>query len=422
MPDRPPCELVISGDAWEAAVPKLLASPDQFAVGVCRRNRHAGADELLVDSLETTDRFPTGATRPPLFDWVVLGAPADDRDHLAGWLDRLHPRKTQLLAVTQIGLGERRTAWNGSVVENGQVRPLDALRIVGSGMLRADRAKPDARFELSAADQQRWSRTRGALGDATWRKLAAARVLLIGAGRTGSALAFHLAALGVRGLTLVDPDRLNLENLDAEFCVTPRDVGRAKTEALQRRLHAFRPDCAIASLACSATHELIAARAAGADLIVTCVDQDTPRLAAARLARRFLRVHLDIGTGITDGQTPGQPVLAGDVRLLLPRLGCVCCVGGLLNADEARYELRAPPGALPRQPPQPWRQQRAGSLITLNSLTVATAVQLWLDLLAGRLRSSYWHRLHWEPGRGLHTDAAPVGAAPDCPLCGERGG
>ena len=376
MPDRPPCELVISGDAWEAAVPNLLANPGRLAVGVCRRNRHAGADELLVDSLETVDRFPTGEARPPLSDWVVLGAPADDGDDLPGWLDRLHPRKTQLLAVTQVGLGERRAAWTGSVIENGQVRPLDAIRVVGPGMLRADRSPPKERSELSAADQQRWSRTRGALGDATWRKLAAARVLLIGAGRTGSALAFHLAALGVRGLTLVDPDRLNLENLDAEFCVTPRDVGRAKTEALQRRLHAFRPDGAIASLPYSATPESLAARAAGADLIATCVDQDTPRLVAARLARRFLRVHLDVGTGITAEAPAGPPLLAGDARLLLPRRGCVCCVGGLRNAADARYELRAPPGALPRRPPQPWHQQRAGSLITLNSLAVATAVQL----------------------------------------------
>jgi hypothetical protein len=109
--------------------------------------------------------------------------------------------------------------------------------------------------------------------------------------------------------------------------------------------------------------------------------------------------------------------LAGDVRLLLPRLGCVCCVGGLPNEADARYELAAPPGALPRRPPQPWHRQRAGSLITLNSLTVATAVQLWLDLLAGQLRTSHWARLRWQPGHGLQTDAAPVGPAADCPLC-----
>jgi len=418
MIDRPPYELVLSRELWETTLPDLLMNPGRLAVGTCRRNRHEGADELLVESLQTTDRTPSGDARPPMCDWVVLGAPGQAAgDDVRAWLDRLQPRKTQLLAVGLVGLGAERSEWNGTVVENGEVRPLEAIRVVGPGMLRAGR-KPEDCLELSAGDLQRWSRTRGALGDATWRKVAAARVLLIGAGRNGSAIAFPLVALGIRALTVVDPDHLNLENLDAGFCVTEQDVGRAKTEALQERLHAFRSDCSITSLPHSATHHCVAAKAASVDLIVTCVDRDTPRLVAARLARRFLKVHIDVGTGITFEENGGPPVLAGDVRLLLPRMGCVCCVGGLRNEEEARYELLAPPGALPRRAPQPWHQQRAGSLITLNSLAVATAVQLWLDLLAGRLRSSYWHRLRWESGQGLRTDAAPVGPAPDCRVCG----
>ncbi len=422
MFDRPPYELVLPRELWETALADLLLHPGRLAVGTCRRNRHEGADELLVDSLQATDRFPTGEARPPLCDWVVLGAPGPETGDVRGWLDQLRPRKTQLLAVGLVGLGAQRSAWNGTVVENGEVRPLEAIRVVGPGMLRAGRREAEERPEGSAGDLQRWSRTRGALGDATWRKVAAARVLLVGAGRNGSALAFQLVALGIRALTVVDPDRLGLENFDAGFCITEQDVGRAKTEALQQRLHAFRSDCSIASLPHSATHDSVAAKAAGVDLIVTCVDHDTPRLAAARLARRFLKVHMDVGTGVAFEEENGPAVLAGDVRLLLPRMGCVCCVGGLRNEEQARYELLAPPGALPRRAPQPWHQQRAGSLITLNSLTVAAAVQLWLDLLAGRLRSSHWHRLRWEPGHGLRTDAAPVGPAPDCRLCGADGG
>lgn len=419
MPDRPPYELVLTRELWETTLRELLLSPDRLAVGTCRHNRHAGADELLVESLDITDRVPSGDDRPPLTEWAVLGAPGRQVGaELRSWLDQLQPRKTQLLAVGLVGLGPERSGWNGAVVENGQVRPLEAIRVVGPGMLRADRRSAEQGWELSAADAQRWSRTRGALGEAAWRKVAAARVLLIGAGRTGSALAFPLVALGIRSLTLVDPDRLNLENLDAEFCVTEQDVGRAKTAALQQRLHAFRSDCSITSLPLSAADRRVAAAAGGVDLIVTCVDHDTPRLVAAQLARQFLKVHIDVGTGVTIEDRDRPPVLAGDVRLLLPHMGCVCCVGGLPNEADARYELRAPPGALPRRAPPPWHRQRAGSLITLNSLAVATAVQMWLDLLAGQLRSSSWFRLRWDPVAGLRTDAAPVGPAPDCRVCG----
>lgn len=413
MPDRLPYELVIPRPLWETVLRDLLLHPNRVAVGACRRNRHAGADELLIESLETTDRVPTGTARSPLDDWVVLGVPGREADPtLPGWLEQLHPRRTQLLVIGLVGLGPDRSAWTGAVVESGKVHPLDAIRVVGPGMLRIDRGE-----DTDSAVRPRWSRTRGALGDAVWKKVEVSRVLLLGAGRNGSAMAFQLVALGIRAISLVDPDILETENLDAGFCATERDVGRNKTEALQRRLHAFRSDCLITSLPVSAAHAAVAAKAAGADLIVTCVDHDTARLAAARWARRFLRVHLDVGTGVTWDEASGQRILAGDVRLLLPRLGCVCCVGGLSNEAEARYELAAPPGALPRQPPQPWHRQRSGSLITLNSLAVATAVQLWLDLLAGELRTSHWTRLRWQPGHGLQTDAAPVGPARDCPIC-----
>lgn len=417
MIDRPDYELVLPRPLWETALRDLLIHPGRVAVGTCRRNRHAGGHELLVESLETTDQPPSGAARPPLDDWIVLRlADRQAGDNLPAWLEQLQPRRTQLLAVGLLGIGADRTDWNGAVIENGQHWPLQAIRIVGPGMLRASRDPASSPPE--AADwQTRWSRTRGALGDAVWSKVAASRVLLIGAGRNGSALAYQLVALGIRSLVLVDPDRLGLENLDAGYGVTELDIGRPKTDALQVSLHAFRTDCSITSLPYPVTHPAVISAAAGADLIVTCVDHDTPRLAATRLARRLLKVHLDIGTGVTQSQEDGQRMLAGDVRLLLPQLGCVCCVGGLADEAEARYELAAPPGALPRRPPQPWHRQRAGSLITLNAMTVATGVQLWLDLLGGQIRTSHWTRLRWQPGQGIGTDTAPVGPTPDCPIC-----
>lgn len=241
MIDRPDYELVLPRPVWESTLRELLMHPDRVAVGACRRNRHAGADELLVESLDITDRVLSGADRPPLDDWVVLRLPGRQANaDLHAWLEQLRPRRTQLLAAGLVGLGPERAGWNGAVIENGRLRPLEAIRVVGPGMLRAGRA-PEPQ-PMDATGWARWSRTRGALGEPLWNKVAASRVLLIGAGRNGSATAFQLVALGIRSLSLADPDRLGLENLDAEYCVTEQDVGRMKTEALQASLHAFRPD------------------------------------------------------------------------------------------------------------------------------------------------------------------------------------
>ena len=153
-----------------------------------------------------------------------------------------------------------------------------------------------------------------------------------------------------------------------------------------------------------------------ADLIATAVDGDTARLAASLVVRRGLTVHLDLGTSVTRNGS-GHTELAGDVRLLLPGSGCVACVGGLADREETLYELLAPPNVLHRGRRLAWHQERAGSLVSLNAIAVGTAVQTWLDLLDGRLRTSCWHRLRWAPGEGLQTHSAPVSAAEDCPFC-----
>lgn len=269
-------------------------------------------------------------------------------------------------------------------------------------MIRAAR-DTDALADPAADELTRWSRTRGALGDDVWRKVRAASVAVIGASRSGSLLAWMLAALGVQRLLLVDPDVLELHNLDAMCGVTEADVGRSKTKALAERLTRFRSDLAVHALACSAADARVVDCVRGVDLLATCVDRDMPRLAAAVLAERFLKVHLDIGTGVTgDGH---ERLIAGDVRLLLPGQGCVSCVGGLPDEEEARHELLAPPGALQRGLPVAWHEERAGSLVTINAMCVAAGVQLWLDLLGGTLEASHRSRFRWRPGRRRGPEA-----------------
>lgn len=414
MSDALPYDVVIAQRLWEPVLRRLLREPGLVAVGTCRRNRHPGALELLVQDLVTTDDVPRGADWPVLADGVLLAIPRSAEEfHLPFWLERIGPRATQLWAVVLLGAGPGRAAWNGAIVQNGRLLPLDALRVIGPGMLRAARQEREA---FTAAELRRWSRTRGALGDETWQKVAQSRVTVFGAGRSGSAVAFQLAALGVRHLTIADPDVLAIENLDAMFCVTERHVGRPKAPVLAERLVEFRADLSATAIARSVVDSAVVDDVRGTDLIVSAVDSDTPRLAAAHLARRFTKVHLDVGMTVEPDARTGR-LLAADVRLLLPGQGCVCCVGGLGDEEEARYELLAPPGALRRRRPLAWHEQRAGSLITLNALTVGTAVQSWLDLLAGRLRGSQWQRFRWIPGTGLHVDQAPVDAARECPIC-----
>lgn len=71
--------------------------------------------------------------------------------------------------------------------------------------------------------------------------LAAAHVVILGAGGVGSHVAWNLAAMGVGRLTIVDFDKIEESNLNRQLTYTPADIGLPKVEVLCQRLAAFNP-------------------------------------------------------------------------------------------------------------------------------------------------------------------------------------
>jgi adenylyltransferase/sulfurtransferase len=74
------------------------------------------------------------------------------------------------------------------------------------------------------------------------QRLLEARVALIGVGGLGSPIAQYLAAAGVGTLGIVDPDVVDLSNLQRQVLYATPDVGRAKVEVARERLNAMNPD------------------------------------------------------------------------------------------------------------------------------------------------------------------------------------
>ncbi|HET9294164.1 MAG TPA: molybdopterin-synthase adenylyltransferase MoeB [Gemmatimonadales bacterium] len=73
------------------------------------------------------------------------------------------------------------------------------------------------------------------------RRLKAARVLLVGAGGLGSPAALYLAAAGIGTLGIVDSDAVDLTNLQRQVLHGTSDVGTAKTDSAESRLHDLNP-------------------------------------------------------------------------------------------------------------------------------------------------------------------------------------
>ncbi|MER2581933.1 MAG: ThiF family adenylyltransferase, partial [Candidatus Competibacter sp.] len=72
-------------------------------------------------------------------------------------------------------------------------------------------------------------------------RLRCSRVLIVGLGGLGSAVAMYLAAAGVGQLTLVDFDKVDLSNLQRQIVHRTADIGRPKVESARDTLLALNP-------------------------------------------------------------------------------------------------------------------------------------------------------------------------------------
>lgn len=87
-----------------------------------------------------------------------------------------------------------------------------------------------------------FQRTAMLVGDEAMLRMADARVLLFGTGGVGSWCAEALIRSGVGHLTLVDPDGVDVSNINRQLPATVSTVGRPKVEVLRERFLGINPE------------------------------------------------------------------------------------------------------------------------------------------------------------------------------------
>jgi molybdopterin/thiamine biosynthesis adenylyltransferase len=78
--------------------------------------------------------------------------------------------------------------------------------------------------------------------EAAQQRLMAAHALVVGVGGLGAPAAMYLAAAGVGHLTLVDPDQVELSNLQRQIAHVTDRIGQSKAQSAQQTLHALNPE------------------------------------------------------------------------------------------------------------------------------------------------------------------------------------
>ncbi|HKI64892.1 MAG TPA: molybdopterin-synthase adenylyltransferase MoeB [Burkholderiales bacterium] len=222
-------------------------------------------------------------------------------------------------------------------------------------------------------------------------RLRAAHALVIGAGGLGCPAALYLASSGIGRLTLADPDRVDLTNLQRQILYRDDAVGALKVEAARKTLAAVNPAAAVVPLAERLEGEALERRVAEADVVLDCSDNFATRHAVNRACVRHARPLVSGAAIRFDGQ-----IAVFDLRRReAPCYACLFPEGG--ETDELRCAVMGVLAPL---------TGAVGALQAVEAIKLLTGVG---ESLSGRLLMFDALRAEWRSVR--------VRKDPDCAVC-----
>jgi len=169
-------------------------------------------------------------------------------------------------------------------------------------------------------------------------RLAAAKVLVVGAGGLGSPALQYLAAAGIGRIGVVDDDAVDETNLQRQTIFSTADVGANKAVVAATRLHALNPYVAVDAFPIAFDEENARQLVRDYDVVLDCTDRFPTRYLINDAC--YLEKKIDVYASIFrfDGQlsvlcAPGGPCY----RCLYPQappeeLTPTCADGGVLGA------------------------------------------------------------------------------------------
>jgi sulfur-carrier protein adenylyltransferase/sulfurtransferase len=199
------------------------------------------------------------------------------------------------------------------------------------------------------------------IGSVGVARLAAARVLQVGAGGLGCAALPYLVGAGVGRITLVDPDRIATDNLPRQVIYRDVDVGRPKAVVAARRLRGLDPAVVIDAHVERVDAGNVEAFLTDVDVVIDGSDDfGTKFLLADACAAAGIPLVYGTVTAFEALATVLDPPASPCLRCLFPSaptatlscavmgvLGPVVGIVGALQATEAIKVLLAHPDLLP---------------------------------------------------------------------------
>ncbi|MFZ5951291.1 MAG: HesA/MoeB/ThiF family protein [Candidatus Rifleibacteriota bacterium] len=162
------------------------------------------------------------------------------------------------------------------------------------------------------------------IGLAGQKKLAKAKIGIVGSGALGSNLANILTRSGIGHILLVDRDRVELSNLQRQMLFTEKDVGHPKAIRAARRLAKINSEIIIEGFHQEITHENFHELFSGCDLIFDGTDNFPTRFMMNRATQDMGLPWIFSGVTASSGQS---------MMIVPEKTACLGCVIDEQNLD-----------------------------------------------------------------------------------------
>lgn len=266
-------------------------------------------------------------------------------------------------------------------------------------------------------DIERYDRSIRFFGKQGQERLGAAKIAIVGVGGLGMHVVQQLSLLGVRQLTLIEPQELDRSNFNRYpgICHDDPVPGTLKVGVATRMVKQINPESEVIQIPESLVSQAAFRAIIASDYVFGCVDRDGARLILNELCAAYCKPYIDLASDILPGN---PPVYGGRVCVAWDGHGCIVCYDEL-TVTEAQEDLMNQKLRKDRDAVYGVQRDLLGeagpSVVSINGVVASLAVTEFM-LLATGIREKP-KRLITYYGNLAGVTVRSEEPAPDCYYC-----
>jgi tRNA A37 threonylcarbamoyladenosine dehydratase len=285
---------------------------------VCRRTRDSitWPTDAIEDALNRAEELALSVVKVhshpqgyPRFSEVDDAGDNELLPAVRSWVERDVPHGSTVMLPDGQMFG--RYLWHGAMT------PLDLISVAGPTMQFWWHGQDKGEIEFGAAQDQ-------AFGDGTTQRMGRLRIGVVGGSGTGSPTIEQLLRLGAGEIVVVEPDHVEMRNLNRilHTTVTDAERKRPKADVIEEAVARTGLPTRVIKIANTLMSPEGVRAIASCDVLFGCVDTHSARFVMNLLATHYIIPYFDVGVMLDaqgDGPAKGRiKDIFGTVHYLIP--------------------------------------------------------------------------------------------------------